>query len=418
MSDGQAGRFVKMIARSYKSAATAEQVQLALYKNFDMLTKLFSYYSFLATSERGRLTMTKNEWNQFLLDAKILDKSSGRCRKADADNVFVAANRILGVDTVLQHGKSEDQLVSLRDRRTLAVKYDLHGLHRFQFVAALIQLGIYKYKNSSRSCRIHTKSMDPSVADAFEMLCSLVKKNIEIHRPEAFIIPNDFRARLYTKDMDALCKHKTEFLKTIFEYYSTFKLNPATATTNLLFVDGWLRLLEEGQMFGNASGFSHRDAILCFCWSRMVVTDEICRPANNCSLAFVDFLEALGRVADLISPPSHEEISETMIEHKQWNPSAVSNGNALFTSSVGCSTKGSGSGTNLTWSYYSVLMRSAGLVKQKYIPRRSSVGFLSNKSRALHEKMSQLLEWLVGGLCSFTGMTSEADLIQKLKTPL
>lgn len=104
-----------------------------------------------------------------LQDAKILDKSSGRCRKADADNVFVAANRILGVDTVLQHGKSEDQLVSLRDRRTLAVKYDLHGLHRFQFVAALIQLGIYKYKNSSRSCRIHTKSMDPSVAGAVSL---------------------------------------------------------------------------------------------------------------------------------------------------------------------------------------------------------------------------------------------------------
>jgi len=51
-----------------------------------------------------------------------------------------------------------------------------------------------------------------------------------------------------------------------------------------------------------------QDAILTFQWSRMFVVDEIKDFARLTSLTFIDFLEALGRTADMKSLPNLEDI--------------------------------------------------------------------------------------------------------------
>jgi hypothetical protein len=52
----------------------------------------------------------------------------------------------------------------------------------------------------------------------------------------------------------------------------------------------------------------HR-ARLVFCWSKMRVSDELFMRQVDTSLTFVDFLEALGRVADMKALPTDEEIA-------------------------------------------------------------------------------------------------------------
>ena len=64
------------------------------------------------------------------------------------------------------------------------------------------------------------------------------------------------------------------------------------------------------QVIGRASNFSQREANMCFCWSRMLVVDEVKHVTINICIDFTDFIEALGRVADIISPVDVETMQE------------------------------------------------------------------------------------------------------------
>jgi hypothetical protein len=64
------------------------------------------------------------------------------------------------------------------------------------------------------------------------------------------------------------------------------------------------------QLIGDASRFSQREASICFCWARMLVVDEVDNMVLNCCMTFTDFMEALGRVADLISPVEPQDMEK------------------------------------------------------------------------------------------------------------
>lgn len=55
-----------MVTGKGKSPNEMDAIRWQLYKHFDMLSKLFNFYAFLCTSEKGRLTITANEWFLFL----------------------------------------------------------------------------------------------------------------------------------------------------------------------------------------------------------------------------------------------------------------------------------------------------------------------------------------------------------------
>ena len=55
---------------------------------------------------------------------------------------------------------------------------------------------------------------------------------------------------------------------------------------------------------GPKTGISKREAKLIFGWSQMVSSDEIKKRTKMISITFEDFLDALGRTADLLSPPT------------------------------------------------------------------------------------------------------------------
>ncbi len=76
----------------------------------------------------------------------------------------------------------------------------------------------------------------------------------------------------------------------------------------VLRMDSWLGLLESGHLLDADLGL--QQAQLCFLWSRMLVVDEIKDFARHEALSFVDFLEALARVAELKSLPSYSDLED------------------------------------------------------------------------------------------------------------
>lgn len=73
-------------------------------------------------------------------------------------------------------------------------------------------------------------------------------------------------------------------------------------------MDSWLGLLEQGHLLDADLGL--QQAQLCFLWSHMMVVDEVKDFARHESLSFVDFLEALARVAELKSLPSFSDLED------------------------------------------------------------------------------------------------------------
>lgn len=73
-------------------------------------------------------------------------------------------------------------------------------------------------------------------------------------------------------------------------------------------MDSWLGLLEQGHLVDADLGL--QQAQLCFLWSHMMVIDEIKDFARHESLSFVDFLEALARVAELKNLPSFSDLQD------------------------------------------------------------------------------------------------------------
>ena len=81
----------------------------------------------------------------------------------------------------------------------------------------------------------------------------------------------------------------------------------------VLRMDSWLGLLEQGHLLDADLGL--QQAQLCMLWSHMMVVDEIKDFARHESLSFVDFLEALARVAELKSLPSFSDLEDAGYAH-------------------------------------------------------------------------------------------------------
>ncbi len=90
--------------------------------------------------------------------------------------------------------------------------------------------------------------------------------------------------------------------------YSRYRLKPSGGglRTKMLKLDGWLQLCTDAHLVDGQ--FTLQDASLAFLWSRMYVMDEIKDYQRYTSLTFTDFLEALGRVADMKNLPLDSDL--------------------------------------------------------------------------------------------------------------
>ncbi|KAG2423715.1 hypothetical protein HXX76_015105 [Chlamydomonas incerta] len=203
--------------------------------------------------------------------------------------------------------------------------------------------------------------------------------------PGALVDPDEFREmRLYTQDVDELYDKHAALLKAIYGHYKDLARDSGAA--GWLDLPEWLELLGEGRLYH--SHFTVREARLAFVWSRMRYYDELsggrATLARAKALSFVEFLEALGRTADLISPPPPEELDRLGFR-----------------------------GAHATYDYFEAVRVDPGLLQ----PDRASSGFHAPKSRRLAAKLEQVLDVMYCGLRDLFGANTPEQLIAKLKQP-
>ena len=103
--------------------------------------------------------------------------------------------------------------------------------------------------------------------------------------------PNNFRhACLYNRSVALVCNKYNKFLMGMFVYYST-----DTGRKNELAIVDWFNFIKDASIIDQDS--SERDILLCFCYSRMRVKNEMHLRKRVTKLTYNEFVESLVRIA-------------------------------------------------------------------------------------------------------------------------
>ncbi|KAK3273578.1 hypothetical protein CYMTET_18185 [Cymbomonas tetramitiformis] len=355
--------FSKAVARDWQRALLRPQlctlmggeeqgVQSAVLMNFDLIRLVYEYYASLGVGSvgNGEFHMDLNEWRMFVQECDIMDHK--HCTKQALDRLFEKINR------------------DAPNAKPTSINADNpnRALTRFEFIHGLVGLAELKLIVPG-DCQ--------SLAEAVDMLCThYISINLAA---EASCDPNEYRRdRLYDVDVDEVfCEHKV-LLRACFDGYC--------GRLRRLGLPGWISFLREtGLMEQEVAGLTRREACLCFLWSRPAVSDELQDKERVQRISFVDFLEALARVTDTISPPSTEELRE-------WGAK----------------------GDEPLYEYFMRVERSHSAASVM-IRRHNSSGLLSPKTRPLAEKLEQVIGVIKGTLISELHCKDETDLVKVLR---
>jgi len=325
-------KFTSAMAREAKNSdqKLTEEKNLALIKDMikkkhKLLRKAFMFYAGMGSGDPFCLGL--NSYTSFLEESNIPDRDSKQCKRSDCDTLYIVAN-FSTKDAPQSEGNSDNALA------------------RFEFIEAMIRLAVAKYGKGVAT---------NEVSDAIQMILSQnVEPNLKL---VANLDPNDFRKdRLYTEECDDLFRKHEKVLRAL---YSRYRQVPKSGGVRpkMLDIGGWEIMADDLNLISDE--FTLLDMRICYLYSRMLFKDEMKDYKKTIHLTFIDFLEALSRMADALSFPSMEDILTAGYESvMQW-----------FLEFTG------GPAPN-------------GV---KPIPKRASFGLETPKQRPLHLKVDALL---------------------------
>ena len=129
--------------------------------------------------------------------------------------------------------------------------------------------------------------------------------------PETVLDADDFRRdRLYFEEVEVGFRPHLKALRIVYDKYAMLKPDGGKPTFSL---NEWITVLNDGRLIGDE--LTMREARLCFFWSRMVVADEVKNRHKLFTLSWVEFLEALARIADMINLPTDAMLAEAGAEN-------------------------------------------------------------------------------------------------------
>ncbi|KAK3289603.1 hypothetical protein CYMTET_2970, partial [Cymbomonas tetramitiformis] len=347
--------FTQVMLHHGSEAEEVGKVYTCLHQHYDLACQAYRYYSIVGGGDDAAMRL--GQYTNFIDDCGIVDKV--HCKLSDCDVIFIQCNF--------------DEEQQLDTERLAAVKPDELMLMRCDFLEALIRLAKARYgkrRNTGGTLgEASSREMEIRTSDALHMLMT---KNVAPHLcPEATLNCDEFRKnRLYTKEMESLCADHLPILRALHRCYS--------GTLGRLHVSQILELLQHADVLemqrGSGIKLNKRDVYCCFNWSRMMVCDELRGRRKFASLGFVDFIEFLGRVADLVCAPTPEDLE-----------------------AYGC--KGG------TLAEYVAMV--SGEHGRAQLPQRPSGILQALKTRALQEKMQPLLDFMLSGLCLHYGFKED-----------
>ncbi|GAX83592.1 hypothetical protein CEUSTIGMA_g11017.t1 [Chlamydomonas eustigma] len=385
-------RFGKMINKW--SNGKVEGLKHELRERYRALLRVFDYYSCLGSGDP--FSMQINGWGDLMTWTHIVDENSPHCKLADCDLVFKATN-------------------FEEDKKTEASRLNQdNALMRAEFLEAIIRMAILKFLDPrgqgynytqaapgaahSSKPHVHQESGDDNVedeedrawvADMMSVQCSDLTDACKhlmdnfIFRftvPESKIGANEFReTRLYNEEVDRVLKKHKVFLLAVFNHYRQL----AEATDDMyLDIPEWNVLMHEAGLYNKY--FTVRESSIAFIWSRMRFVDECSNSKSyqrSRSLTFLEFAEALGRVADMVCPPPVADLN-----------------------AIGCTSN------QPTAEYY-----QRALEQDWYLPDRDSAPLTAPKTRLLSEKIEQVLEVITVNLMRALSARDKPQLLAKLK---
>ncbi|GIL46226.1 hypothetical protein Vafri_3260, partial [Volvox africanus] len=231
--------------------------------------------------------------------------------------------------------------------------------------------------------------------------------------PGALVEPNNFRvARLCQPDVLQWFQQQGPLLKALYVHYRDLGRVPGPATSRpgtatrsgaaivpgagqggterrRLELSSWLELVGEGRLL--SAHFTVREARLAFMASRARYAEELAAAkgdivdtARSCGLSYAAFLEALGRSAELISPPPPGELAKLGFM-----------------------------GEAAAAAYYAAARRDPTIM----LPPRHSAQLHTPRSRPLVEKLKQIMSILLHNLMDLMGCKTGEQLMMKLRLP-
>mmetsp|Transcript_40938 Transcript_40938/g.130859 ORF Transcript_40938/g.130859 Transcript_40938/m.130859 type:complete len:346 (+) Transcript_40938:284-1321(+) len=242
-------------------------------------------------------------------DLGVVDEGSKLVQSGHVDNVFYSSN-----------------FMDKKDER--ANQNSELSLNRHEFMESLLRLAHAKFVADPKTRGI------PGVAPGHDALEHAMSKLLEEHLepclpPSLTADRNSFlRDRLYCREVNNLYKGTDAFptLELLKELYAIFsftrkphKLDTKGCTGISLYQ--WCEFLDQYGFIGGIEEtmLSLDEARLIFKCSQMNVVDEYKAQIRLQTLRWVDFLEALGRVAEVIELPTLKTLQASgFTSHIQW----------------------------------------------------------------------------------------------------
>ena len=268
------------------------------------LSFVFMMFSASAADKNDVSMMRSAEFNILWKWAGLIDESSKRCKQSDFDSILIVTD---ASDDVEEGGAS-----SAKDG----------VLMRFEFLEAFVRIAVQRFVRESMECN--------EAATACEKLIATLATALEEHRGigdeahaatvanlrqsqrERATLPlcwddkrNEWRKRyLYNKGCDDMVRAHLARLEKLYKK----NISRDRAKSRLWTLDVWIKVLEQIDFFDQT--FTYQQACYCFCMAKMTVVDEVYSRDKHCNLTYVDFLEAICRLAEFKTLPNEEELEE------------------------------------------------------------------------------------------------------------
>ncbi|CAM9640570.1 unnamed protein product [Chrysoparadoxa australica] len=330
--------------------AALDSVKAVFQEFYRTLLGIFDYYCVASNLlGRGAFSIQQNSYSRLCQDAGIPDKD---CTVEELGKIFVLVN--------FETDKNSTESEVNEDR----------ALMRFELMEALLRIAVRKYNDAAPTCA--------------DMLRRLMEGNVLQCPAEALEPPDTFRKnRLYKEDVDAVLGSHQKPLQLIYKKYSM--LNPVGGKA-ALGLDEWKVLLTDCRLLGGegqsaALRAQMREARNAFYRARMIVSDEIRKRDKLFNLSFVDFLEALARLADMMSVPTDQDLEALKITDIMEFETSLAN---------------------------LVDAESSRQIRKK----RESAAVLHDSARPLSEKLDRMLFYMIGVL----GVKSKGTLKHGVKS--
>ena len=274
---------LKLEEQGMDMTTTLSNIYDCILPHYRHLMWTFEFYSAMGNSS-DMSQMLYNQCMDLMGDTDIVEPKNKKMDRSVLDGVFIEANK-----------EGEEQ----QESEVGDTNAD-RALMRFELVEMLIRIGLKKYLEPG-TCATIDKAVEKILVEHILPNDASGSCSAAIHDID------DFRRNcLYNPDVDVLLRENDKTLRAIF---SKFQDEDSKRLKNeRMTYTFFMRFLKQVKFINE--DFTLREARVTYVWSRMKVIDEVASHGTWGYLNYIDWLEALARMAQLKCVPSPTDLEE------------------------------------------------------------------------------------------------------------